>query len=265
MGYYFSVGAIFKNEAMVIKEWIEHNKLHGVDHLYLVDDFSTDNYLEIVQPYIDSGYVTLHKNNYGEKVTGRQVTIGEIYFKPIVKDSKWFAIFDIDEFIYSPNHVDVKEVLKQNEEHAQILVNWVWFGSNGHDKQPRSVVEGFTKRLAYNSTVYGPGRDGWDHHATNATKTIINTERLGSFGIHSHNVNGSTVNLSYQTDEHNPQLLLNHYIVQSKEYWEKVKMVRGDVNCWHRDDARNWDYFNALDKGDIEDVRLLEQNKTIIY
>lgn len=42
-------------------------------------------------------------------------------------------------------------------------------------------------------------------------------------------------------------------------------MVRGDVNCWHRDDARNWDYFNALDKGDVEDIRLLEQNKTIIH
>ena len=51
--YYFSVASMFKNESWSLKEWIEHYKLHGADHVYLVDDFSDDDYLPILQPYID--------------------------------------------------------------------------------------------------------------------------------------------------------------------------------------------------------------------
>ena len=42
--YYFSIAAMFKNESWTLKEWIEHYKLHGADHIYLVDDFSDDNF-----------------------------------------------------------------------------------------------------------------------------------------------------------------------------------------------------------------------------
>ena len=52
--YYFSVAAMFKNESWTLKEWVEHYKLHGADHIYLVDDFSDDDYLPILQPYIVS-------------------------------------------------------------------------------------------------------------------------------------------------------------------------------------------------------------------
>ena len=41
--YYFSIASMFKNESWGLKEWIDHNKLHGVDHLYLIDDYSNDN------------------------------------------------------------------------------------------------------------------------------------------------------------------------------------------------------------------------------
>ena len=38
--YYFSVAAMFKNESWSLKEWIEHYKFHGADHIYLIDDLS---------------------------------------------------------------------------------------------------------------------------------------------------------------------------------------------------------------------------------
>ena len=50
---YFTIGAIFKNEAHIMKEWIEHYLYHGIEHIYLINDFSTDNFLEILQPFID--------------------------------------------------------------------------------------------------------------------------------------------------------------------------------------------------------------------
>ncbi len=33
--YYFSICAIFKDESLSIKEWIEYHKLIGVEHFYL--------------------------------------------------------------------------------------------------------------------------------------------------------------------------------------------------------------------------------------
>ena len=111
--YYFSIAAMFKNESWTLKEWIEHYKLHGADHIYLVDDFSDDDFLPILQPYIDSGYVTLFKSDVSERFTGRQIYVTNKYFLPIAKESKWIAQVDVDEFLYSPKVVDIKEVLKK--------------------------------------------------------------------------------------------------------------------------------------------------------
>ena len=44
-----SVGAMFKNESLIIKEWLDHYIYNGVEHFYLVDDNSDDNYLSIIQ------------------------------------------------------------------------------------------------------------------------------------------------------------------------------------------------------------------------
>ena len=81
--YYFSVASMFKNESWTLKEWIEHYKLYGADHIYLIDDFSDDDYLPILQPYIDSGYVTLFKSDVAERFSGRQIHITNKYLLPV--------------------------------------------------------------------------------------------------------------------------------------------------------------------------------------
>ena len=58
--YYFSIGAIFKNESHILKEWLDHYFFHGVDHIYLINDNSTDKFLEILKPYIVKNVVTLY-------------------------------------------------------------------------------------------------------------------------------------------------------------------------------------------------------------
>jgi len=49
--YNFVVCSVFKNESHILEEWINHYLFHGVDHIYLVNDFSTDNYLDIINKY----------------------------------------------------------------------------------------------------------------------------------------------------------------------------------------------------------------------
>ena len=57
--YYCSICAIFKNESPYLREWIEYHLMIGFDHLYLYNNFSSDNYKEVLQPYIDKNAVTL--------------------------------------------------------------------------------------------------------------------------------------------------------------------------------------------------------------
>ena len=58
--HYLSVMAIFKNETMNLKLWIEHYLWQGVEHFYLIDNGSNDNPLSILQEYIDNGIVTYY-------------------------------------------------------------------------------------------------------------------------------------------------------------------------------------------------------------
>ena len=64
------------------------------------------------------------------------------------------AMIDLDEFLYSPIEVDVRKILKQHEPLALVGLNWVWFGSNGYEKQPASVISSFTRRADYDIFRY---------------------------------------------------------------------------------------------------------------
>ena len=78
----------------------------------------------------------------------------EIYAK---NESRWVAIIDLDEYIYSPVEVDIKVVLRQHEDLAVVGLDWVWFGSSGYIEQPKSVIQSFVRRAHFDYSKY-PGK-----------------------------------------------------------------------------------------------------------
>jgi hypothetical protein len=270
--YYFSVASMFRNEAWNLKEWIEHYKFHGADHIYLIDDFSNDEYLEILQPYIDSGYLTLFLNDDDKRYVGRQINITNKYILPILNETQWIANVDLDEFLYSPQYINLKDLLVQYEDYGTITTNWVWFNSNDFIEHPKGgIVKNFIKRAEYDAKVFytrhdhsavnGQYEPQWEN--LNAPKVIANTKfNVKKFNVHEIFTDGPEINLSYKTDIENPKLLLNHYKIQSREYWEKVKMKEiYDCNHWYfTGNPHGWHEFYSVDIGDIIDTRLAEQN-----
>lgn len=257
--YYFTIGAIFKNEAHILKEWLEHYFYHGIEHIYLINDNSNDNFLEILEPFINKKIITLYNCDINKKWVGMQDAKYNFYFQKHLKNTKWFGIFDLDEFLYSPLENDIKEILKKYESYNQLYINWVHFGSSEFEKQPNTVVQNFIYRGEYNSIKNGPGG------RYNSFKSIIKTDGEIILGIHKHlhNNNPSGKNVSF--DEKNTPLLINHYAIQSKEYWQNIKMTRGDVNFWY--DKQGWErniqLFNEMDVNDIKDERLKQQNRSM--
>lgn len=63
--YFLAICAVFRNEAKNLSEWLEHHIREGVDHLFMVDQNSNDNFMPVVQPYIDGGLLTLMVNPKG--------------------------------------------------------------------------------------------------------------------------------------------------------------------------------------------------------
>ena len=46
MKYDISIGSIFKNEAHILEEWIDFYIVMGINHFYLVNNNSCDNFAE---------------------------------------------------------------------------------------------------------------------------------------------------------------------------------------------------------------------------
>ncbi len=130
--YFLSVCSIFKDEAPYLKEWIEYHKLVGVQHFRLYNNDSTDNFLEVLEPYIKSGEVTVVDwpgvNSYWcYTIQGPAMLNAITHLKEV---SKWLAIIDIDEFILPTEAPDLVSFLKDYEPFAAVVVNWLNYGTS---------------------------------------------------------------------------------------------------------------------------------------
>ena len=267
--YYLSIIAIFRNEALAMKEWIEHHLGHGVEHFYLVDDRSTDNSSVILEPYIKRNLVSMYTPNSKSSAFRQTGMYKKVFTDVYMKnESNWIAIIDLDEFLYSPIKVDIRDILRDHEDLSIAGVNWLVFGSNGLEKQPKSIIDSFTKRgvdnpnkyksliSKYKSYKWQESTDGdWQ-------KSIVNTRYMvDAVDVHQSVVEGTKDNLSVKRYGKAAPLIINHYIVQSKEFFNTVKGTRGDVNNWVPDDGRNNKYFEICDINEVPDFRLMKQNK----
>ena len=48
-----SIISMFKNESSIIKCWIQHYIDEGIDHFYLIDNGSTDNFKTEIKDYMN--------------------------------------------------------------------------------------------------------------------------------------------------------------------------------------------------------------------
>jgi hypothetical protein len=135
-GAYLSIVAIYRDEAVYLREWIEFHRIVGVERFFLYDNFSLDNHLEVLAPYIEEGTVVVHD----WPVFPGQIPAYDDAIRRHRHDSRWIAFIDLDEFLFSPTLRPLPEVLTGYEEHPGVLANWAVFGSSGHHSPPPGLV-----------------------------------------------------------------------------------------------------------------------------
>lgn len=146
--WYLSAVAIFKNEARHLDEWLAFCALEGVEHVLLYDHSSTDNPIDVLQPWIDSGFVELF--DWPLPWKGGAGAQTEAYMDALERlrgQSRWAAFIDIDEFLFSPTGHKLPDVMKRYEAHAGVIVNWQCYGTSGHKTRPAGLtIERYTRR-----------------------------------------------------------------------------------------------------------------------
>lgn len=137
-----AICAIFKNEAAYLKEWIEYHKIVGIDHFYLYNNNSEDNYKDVLQPYIDCGLVSLIQ--WPQNQAQMQAYCDGI--DKFGREAEWLTFIDIDEFIV-PNTTDtVYDFLKPFQKKRPVVIAyWKMFGTSG--KISRSISDLVTEDL----------------------------------------------------------------------------------------------------------------------
>jgi hypothetical protein len=245
--------AMFKNEAHIMKEWIEHYIKEGVEKFYMIDNGSTDNYMTIIAPYIKKKYVIVIK----DRKRYAQMELYNKYFLNIAKKTKWCIVCDLDEFIYSRNGYNriIDYLNSVPNDVSNVLIPWKLFGSNGYIKQPSSVIKSFTKRQNANIDSI-------------EIKPIFRGRSLKKIGVHNSEIDGRTINSAndpienkYSSDTSEDilkrsNLHLNHYAIQSYNWFKSVKMTRGDACSSQSDRSRNDEYFLKYDHKDLDDYEL---------
>jgi hypothetical protein len=247
--YKLALGAIFKNEAHALKEWITHYTARGVDKIFLLNDSSTDDYLTVLAPYLKSGLVHLTDLEW-KRYPGRQRDIYTHYLLPRFKEAEWFIICDMDEFIWSPKSTNFVELLNSTFSHiAVIQICHTVFGSNGLIMQPKSIVEGFTKRTKDSPSTCSKNE-----------KCIYNTKYTFTY-LNVHYPSFADPEDEAKRFAQFPDWWrMNHYTCQSKMFWDLVKCTRGDADQFR---IRTPDAgFAELDINEVDDLELYTQNKS---
>jgi hypothetical protein len=168
--------AIFQNEAFFLREWIEFHKLVGVQHFYLYNNLSTDNYLQILSPYIEAGEVDLfdwpvETKNQNEYLTYLQLPAYNHALSLIKETARWAAFIDLDEFLFPVYHGDLPSLLEGYSAFGALAVNGQVFGTSGIDrlKDKELIIENLLLRAP----------DHWGVHKL--VKMVVQPQYIRSF------------------------------------------------------------------------------------
>lgn len=229
--YRLSICAIFKNEGFYLKEWIEYHLIVGVDHFYLYNNDSTDNYKTILEPYIERGIVDLIEWPYKQG----QMSAYEDCISSRKEEANWIGFIDLDEFIVPIKDKSIYDFLFKFRNRPSVVINWKMFGTSG--KCDAEIEKLVTERFTHS----------WEK-GCNVGKCFYNTCfefdfaknkgnawmhqmwcRKGSLLLPSVNSFGKTCVKDYQSIPKTERTIqINHYYTKSlEEYLNKSR--KGDA------------------------------------
>lgn len=228
IAYELAVCTIFHNEAKYLAEWIEFHLEQGVEHFYLYNNLSTDDFAEVLKPFQKVITLVDWPYEYSEIKEWNAIQCGA--YKDCVRkrqrNNKWVAFLDTDEFLFNPDFQPLPKVLEEYEPYGAVGVHWVCYGTSNV-----SVPEG--ERLLDHLVMRAPLDFSWNQHfktiaqirsvadVTNPHHCLL---RKGCFIVdeNKEDTQGSHISGKISVGK----LRINHYWSRDLDYFHRVKLER---------------------------------------
>lgn len=211
--YTLSICATFKNEAHFLKEWIEYHLLVGVDHFYLYDTGSTDDYMQVLQPYLQKEMVTLIRwidweeteedENAYQWSLGVQIPAYENSARFVALNrTKWLTFLDVHEFLVSPTEDKISKALDNYEEYPGVILKCDFFNA-GKNKEmlPKRKLLIQTEELSHPLAL---------HLQKAVTKMIFKPDHCKGFIWHPYQCVFKNLQIAAHAEK--STLRINHYL-----------------------------------------------------
>lgn len=228
------VCCIFRDEARFLSEWIDFNLQQGVGKIYMYNNLSQDDYMEVLKPYIEKDQVALidwpYKHSSITTWNGIQCK-AYMHCAVMIKDTcEWCAFIDTDEFLFSPTGLPLPEILKNYSECDAIGVNWVIYGTSDIERIPDGE----------HMTDYLVMRAEMNHPVNTHVKSIVRPKRITGCGNphyfelikKSLFVNENKNRIAGPFSSHSVGTLrINHYWARDLDFFINHKLARQKE--WH--------------------------------
>ena len=129
-------------------QWIEFHLLQGVQRFYLYNNNSSDDWREVLKPYIEAKIVAVQEwplhpaqaNAYNHCMRWRR------------DEAQWIAVIDFDEYLYALDQ-SLPQLLQTIAAPA-LMVNWIYFSTSGHIRRPAGLlIENYRRCGAQGDTL----------------------------------------------------------------------------------------------------------------
>jgi hypothetical protein len=120
-----------------IAEWIAHHILLGFDKVIVFDHLSKIPINQKITTNFDNKLSIKRVDGNGNiklNLMKRAVNIAK------KNNVSWMLYLDADEFLLLKNYKNVKNYLHSFKQSDAIGINWLYFGSSNHQKQPRGLI-----------------------------------------------------------------------------------------------------------------------------
>ncbi|MES2692948.1 MAG: glycosyltransferase family 2 protein [Verrucomicrobiota bacterium] len=143
--YHLSSCLCFKDSASYLQEWLAYYTCLGVEHFYLYNNDSSDDFMPPLRPYLAAGRATLL--NFPGRA--QQQAMYEHCVATYGGTTRWLMFCDDDEFLMPTQDISLPAALEPYERFAGVAVCWMLYGSSGHlTRPPGLVVENYIRRFA---------------------------------------------------------------------------------------------------------------------
>lgn len=229
---YLCVVCMFQDEAPYLREWLEFQKVVGVDHVYMYDNNSDDSFRKVLDSYQKDNFVTLVPWSFPYLIRNINIQAQRLAFLHSISTFghiwRWMAFIDIDEFLFPAAKDNLVDVLKDYEDLPSLVAFWSMFGHSGHLTRPEGLtIENYTTRavaLGKPKSIVNP----------RAVKSISGAH-LFDFEMGKRTGYDENRRLVYEQkfDNHkkaNNIIRLNHYYTRSKTEFDAKVAKRQEIN-----------------------------------